>query len=74
MPCRDWLDQETNAADERINNLKSDMGKIRAKMDVLSRLLCETGRIINAAGLTGKMSTELKHWMWAHNRTDRKNK
>jgi len=74
MPCRDWLDEETNAADERIKHLKYDMGKIRGKMDSLARLLCEAGGIIKDANLTGKMSNELKHWMWAHNRADRKNK
>lgn len=74
MPCRDWLDEETSAADERIKNLKSDMQKIRAKMNKLTRLLCEAGNIINGAHgyLSDEMSQELKDWLWEHNKEDRK--
>lgn len=79
MPCRDWLDEETSAADERIKNLKSDMQKIRAKMNKLTRLLCEAGTIMAEQDRFGpdgllhnKMSKELKDWLWEHNKEDRK--
>lgn len=72
MPCRDWMDVDTNAADERITNLKSDMGKIRIKLDTLTRLLCEAVKIISDNGCRSRMSKELMDWSWAHVKEDRK--
>ena len=46
MPCRDWLEAETSAADERIKHLKTDVDKIRTKMNLLTKLLCEAGNIM----------------------------
>jgi hypothetical protein len=79
MPCRDWLEKETSAADERIKHLKTDVDKIRTKMNLLTRLLCEAGNIINNSHdsnwqghLRDEMSQELKDWLWTHNKEDRK--
>lgn len=84
MPCRDWLEAETSAADERIKHLKTDVDKIRTKMNLLTRLLCEAGNIINKErresnlpsrytfNLSDEMSKELKDWLWTHNKEDRK--
>ena len=73
MPCRDWMDEDTSAAEERIKNLKSDMAKIRNKLNTLTRLLCEAGNIINETNGREKMSPELKNWFWEHKKEDRKN-
>lgn len=80
MPCRDWLEKETSAADERIKHLKTDVDKIRTKMHLLTRLLCEAGNIMNGVAedtisrtnIRDKMSKELKDWLWTHNVEDRK--
>lgn len=80
MPCRDWIQEETNAADERIKHLKTDVGKIRTKMNLLTRLLCEAGGVMAKVDkeahmsslCSDNMSKELKDWLWAHNKEDRK--
>jgi len=74
MPCRDYFDEDISKTEVRIKHLKSDISKIREKRDSMARLLCEACEIIEKKGLIDKMSSELKHWKWAHDKADRKNK
>jgi len=73
MPCYDSRDSSTNIAEERIKHLKTDMDKIRTKINLLTRLLCESGKIMAYNGVSkDEMSEELKDWLWEHDKDDRK--
>lgn len=75
MPCYDHRgDKDMSVAEERINNLKLDMKKIRSKRNDLARLLCESCQLLVDSDLKNQMSQELSDWWWEHDKADRKRK